>query len=278
MPSAKTTRIHDLPPPQLKLMALELFVDVPEYGISFELGTIKGYVNHYDAGDVHPYTGYLYVGDRRIDAVMGSVKWTLPAPNRGGAKPKIERDIAVFLARKYYEAWGPDKGPDNKAYTVDESVMKCWTDRRALSLKALSQYQVTRADYVEQELPLEKLPPKPKETHSGIGDVSRVSHAVIRAKKHLAETIIGVIGSGISSKKEDSLMILLLGGGGLERAAKEGDRAALHGPFWAWKFGEEEAEYFSEKDSFEVSLAHPAHPGWHVDKCGQLITGSQLKP
>ena len=272
MPSAKTPRIHDLPPPQPKRMVLELFGDIPEYGISFELGTVKAYVHHYDGGDVHPYTGYLYSGDRCVDSVRGTVSWTLPEPNRGGAKPKIERDIAVFLASKYYEAYGLDKGPDNKDLTVDGSVMKCWKDRRTLSQKALSQYHATRADYVDKELHLEKLPPKPKETHAGMRDESHVSHAVGRAKEHLADTILGVIGGRFSSEKEGSIMTLLLRGGGLERAAEEADRSVLRGPFWAWKFGEEEAEYFSEEESFEVTLDSPIHPGWYVDKNGQLTT------
>ena len=67
-------------------------------------------------------------------------------------------------------------------------------------------------------------------------------------------------------------MTLLLRGGGLERAAEEADRSVLRGPFWAWKFGEEEAEYFSEEESFEVTLDSPIHPGWYVDKNGQLTT------
>ena len=272
MPSVKTTRVHDLSPPKLKPMGLELFCDIPEYGMSFELGTIKAYVNHYDAGDVHPFSGVLYVGDRRVDSVAGSVTWSLPAPNLGGRKPEIGRDIAVFLARKHYEARGPEKDSNNKDHTVDESVVKCWTDRRAHSLRALSEYQATRAGYVERELPLKKLPPKPKETHSGVTEVSHVSHAVRRANEHLADTILGVIGGSFSSEKEGSRMILLLRGGGLGRTAEDTDRAVLRGPFWAWVFGEEEAEYFSEKESFEVTLDSPIHPGWHVAKNGQLTT------
>lgn len=272
MPSVKTTRVHDLSPPKLKPMSLELFCDIPEYGMSFELGTIKAYVNHYDAGDVHPFSGLLYVGDRPVDSVVGSVPRPLRAPNRGGRKPEIGRNIAVFLARKHYEVRGPDKGPDNKDLTVDWSVVKCWKDRCALSLKALSQYLAARADYVERELPLKGLPKKPRETHSGIKDVSHVSHAVGRAKEHLADTILGVIGGRFSSEKEGSIMILLLRGSGFDRTAKDADRAALHGPFWAWVFGEEEAKYFSEGQSFDVTLDTPIHPGWYVAKNGQLTT------
>lgn len=272
MPSVKTTRVHDLSPPKLKPMGLELFCDIPEYGMSFELGTIKAYVNHYDAGDVHPFSGVLYVGDRRINSVAGSVMWSLPAPNRGGAKPKIERDIAVFLARKHYEACGPEKDEYNKDHPVDGSVVKCWTDRRAHSLRALSEYQATRAGYVERELPLKKLPPKPKETHSGVTEVSHVSHAVGRANEHLADTILGVIGGRFSNEKEGALMILLLRGGGLGRKAEDTDRAVLRGPFWAWVFGEEDAEYFSEGQTCDVTLDTPIHPGWYVAKNGQLTT------
>lgn len=278
MPSVKTARVHDLLPPQLKPMVLKLLVESPEYGVSRELGIIKAYVNHYYAGDVHPFSGILFVDDQRVDSVSGSVQWSLPVPNRGGAKPKIERDIAVFLARKHYEAYGPEKDEYNKDLTVDESVVKCWTDRRAHSLRALSEYQATRAGYVERELPLKKLPPKPKETHSGITEVSHVSHAVGRANEHLADTILDEIGGRFSSEKEGSIMILLLRGGGFERTAEDADRAVLHGPFWAWVFGEEKAEYFSDEDSFEISMDSASHPSWYVDKNGQLTTGSQPKP
>lgn len=278
MPSVNTARIHDLPPPKLKRMSVELFCDIPEYGMSFELGMIAGYVNHYDAGYVHSFTGFLYVGDRRVDAVTGTISGALPAPNRGGRKPKIERDIAVFLAKKNYEAYGPENNENNKCLTVDESVLKCWRDRRAHSLMALLRDQATRVRHVKKELPLDEFPPKPKQTHSGISEVSHVSHAVGRAKKHLADTILGVIGGRFSSEKEGSIMILLLRGGGFERTAEDADRAVLRGPFWAWVFGEEKAEYFSEEDSFEISLDSASHPGWYVDKNGQLTTGSQPKP
>ena len=261
MPPVSTMRIHDLPRPQLEPMVMEFFVDVPEYGSSYELWTVKAHVSHYGSSDSHPYMGFLYVGDRCVDAVTGTISGALPAPNRGGAKSKIERDIAVFLARKHYEAYCPEKDEFNKDLSVDESVMKCWRDRRTLSLTAVSQYHATRAAYVEKELPLKKLPPKPKETHSGIRDVSHVSHAVIRANEHLANTILGVIGGSFSSEKEGLIMILLLSGSGFERTAKDADRAALHGPFWAWVFGEEEAKYFSEEESFEVSLDSPINPG-----------------
>ena len=272
MPSVKTTRVHDLPPPKLKRMSVELFCDIPEYGMSFELGMIEGYVNHYDAGDVHSFTGFLYVGDRRVDAVTGTIGGALPAPNRGGRKPKIERDIAVFLARKHYEAHGPEKDECNKDLTVDGSVLKCWADRRARSLMALSQDQATRAHHVERVLPLDEFPPKLKETHSGITLSSHISHAIGRAKEHVADTILGVIGGRFSSKKEGPIMILLLSGSGFERTAENADRAVLRGPFWAWVFGEERAEYFSEGQSFDVTLDTPIHPGWYVAKDGQLTT------
>lgn len=272
MPPVSTTRIHDLPRPQLEPMVMEFFVDVPEYGSSYELWTVKAHVGHYGSSASHPYMGFLYVGDRCVDAVTGTISGALPAPNRGGAKSKIERDIAVFLARKHYEAYCPEKDEFNKDLSVDESVMKCWRDRRTLSLTAVSQYHATRAAYVEKELPLKKLPPKPKETHSGITEVSHVSHAVGRANEHLADTILGVIGGSFSIEQRESLMILLLRGGGLDRAAEDTDRAVLRGPFWAWVFGEEEAEYFSEGQSFGVTLDTPVHRGWHVAKNGQLTT------
>ena len=272
MPSVQTKRAHDLSPPKLTRMRVELFCDIPEYGIAFELGMIEGYVNHYDAGNVQPFTGSLCVGDRRVDAVIGTISGAIPGPNRGGRKPKIKRDIAVFLAKKNYEAYGPEKNEYNKDLTVDESVMKCWRDRRARSLKALLRDQATRVRHVNKELPLDEFPPKAKETHLGISEVSHVSHAVGRAKKHLADTILGVIGGRFSSEKEGSIMILLLRGGGLERTAEDPDRAVLRGPFWAWVFGEEEAKYFSEGQSFDVTLDTPIHPGWYVAKNGQLTT------
>ena len=272
MPSVNTTRVHDLSPPKLTRMRMELFGEIPEYGISFELGTVKAHVSHYDACDVHPFMGFLYVDDRRFDSVTGIIRGVLPSPSRGGRKPKIGRDIAVFLARKHYEAYGPEKDEYNQGLSVDGSVVKCWTDRRAHSLRAQSQDQATRADHVEKVLPLDEFPPKPKETHSGITLPSHISHAVGRAKEHLADTILGVIGGRFSSEKEGSIMILLLRGSGFDRTAKDADRAALHGPFWAWVFGEEEAKYFSEGQSFDVTLDTPIHPGWYVAKNGQLTT------
>lgn len=272
MPSVKTTRVHDLPRPHLEPVVLKYSVHNLEYGCSYELCTVKAHVIHYGSSDAHPFTGFLYVGDRRVDAVTGTISGDIPAPNRGGAKSKIERDIAVFLGRKRFEAFGPEKDEYNRDRTVDESVVKCWTDRRAHSLGALSKYQATRAAYVERELPLKKLPPKPKETHSGITEVSHVSHAVGRANEHLADTTLGVIGGRFSSEKEGSIMILLLRGGGLERTAEDPDRAVLRGPFWAWVFGEEQAEYFSEGKSFDVTLDTPIHPGWCVAKNGQPTT------
>lgn len=261
MPSVKTTRVHDLSQPKLTRMRMEFFRDIPEYGISFELGAVKAYVSHFDAGDVHPFMGFYYVDDQSVDSVTGTIRGDLPAPDRGGRKPKIERDIAVFLARKHYEAYCPEKDDFNKDLSVDESVMKCWRDRRTLSLTALSQYHATRAAYVDKERPLDEFPPKPKETHSGITLPSHVSHAARRANEHLADTILGVIGGSFSSEKEGSIMILLLRGSGFDRTAKDADRAALRGPFWAWVFGEEEAKYFSEEESFEVSLDSPINPG-----------------
>lgn len=272
MPPVSTMRIHDLPRPQLEPMVLKYSVHNLEYGCSYELCTVKAHVIHYGSSDAHPFTGFLYVGDRRVDAVIGTISGAIPGPNRGGRKPKIKRDIAVFLAKKNYEAYGPEKNEYNKDLTVDESVMKCWRDRRARSLKALLRDQATRVRHVNKELPLDEFPPKAKETHLGISEVSHVSHAVGRAKKHLADTILGVIGGSFSSEKEGSIMILLLRGSGFERTAEDADRAVLRGPFWAWVFGEEEAEYFSEKESFEVTLDSPIHPGWHVAKNGQLTT------
>lgn len=257
MPSTKTARIHDLSPPQLKPMALELFVDVPEYGISFELGTIKGHVNHYDAGNVHPYTGFLYVGDRRIDAVMGAVKWTLPAPNSGGCNPKIERNIALFLTRKHYEA----RGTEDEKDSVDVAVMKCWLRQRALSLKAVSQYATTRADYVEREISLKKLPPKPKETHSGIGDVSHVSHAVKKAEKHLHARTLAILAYGGETGSEDACMLVLERGAWIELLGNHTHRCIVRGPFWAWRYGDEKAEHFSN-GSVEIPLKTAVPDAW----------------
>ena len=267
MPSVQTPRIHDLPPPKLKRMRLEFFRDIPEYGISFELGTIKAYVSHFDAGDAHPFMGFYYVDDRSVDSVTGTFRGDLPAPNRGGRKPKIERDIAVFLAVKYFEASG-------KTVKASHEVRDLWLARRKSSVVAQAKAAAVSLEPLEETHPeaMEFKLLKAKQTHEGIKTAPNVFHAVGRAKKHLADTILGVIGGSFSSEKEGSIMILLLRGSGFDRTAKDADRAVLRGPFWAWVFGEEEAEYFSEKESFEVTLDSPIHPGWYVAKNGQLTT------
>lgn len=267
MPSVNTTCVHDLPPPKLKRMRVELFCDTPEYGMSFELGMIEGYVNHYDAGDEHPFTGFLYVGDRPVNAVTGTIGWALPAPNRGGRKPMIGRDIAVFLAVKSFEAC-------RKKVKASHEVRDLWLGRRKSSVVNQAKAAAASLEGL-QEISAEEMDfkrPKAAQTHGGITRESNVFHAARRANEYLADTILGVIGGSFSSEKEGSIMILLLRGGGIERAAEDTDRAVLRGPFWAWVFGEEEAEYFSEGQSFDVALDTPIHPGWYVAKNGQLTT------
>ena len=253
-------------------MRLELAVVIPDYG-TYELATISAFIQQHDQDGPHPWGGILHVGDRNIGAVSGLIQLPLSAPNRGGAKPKIERDIAVFLARKHFKARGVDDPKD----TVDRAVVKLWKTQRACSVLAVSDHQALRVNDIEKEMPLERLGPGPKETHKGIGEVGHVSRIAKEVEKDLAGRILGVIG-GVGSRDEDSLMILLLRGGGLERAAEGGDRAALRGPFWAWKLGEEEAEYFGESDSFEVCLGVARHGGWHADGSGQLVRSPEPIP
>ena len=238
MPTAKpNTRLHATPPSVNHRMRLDLFVDTP-YGPS-DLCSIDAYLHHYAKGPQHSWTGQLKIGDEFAGPTHGFFPIDLPEPDRGGSPEKNARDIAVFLARKYFESLGV---PDPR-----ERVVQLWKERRVESLKVVAAKAAAAVVCVEKELPLKSV--KAKETHKGITDASKVSQACKDAKKLLQATAAGVVSSKGAADGKGAYMIAFERSAYTERMP---DKTVLHGPFWLWAFGDETAEYVKGDGSIDI--------------------------
>lgn len=267
MPTAKpTTKIHETLPPVNRSMRLDLFVDTP-FGPS-DLCSIDAYIHQYDDGLEHNWTGRLKV-DGEVMGTRGSIVVELPSPDRGGAPRRVARDVAVFLAFKYFEALG--------CLRPRERVFELWQKRRAESLHALAARFQAGAICVEKELPM-KLGAS-KSTHNGITDVSKVSAVCTRAKKLLDPTMLKVIGATTPFRDADgwtigdvgvdaiflakgTRMILREKGSRICRVEGASGRCVVHGPLWVWAMGDEVAVHVLEGHGVNINLDADVPPNW----------------